>query len=115
MKQQLRSAFNSRQYMLSRDFEVYYYSDTHFRSVGSHSHDYYEIYLFAEGAVEMRIAGTRCPLSPGDLIVVPPGTPHQADILDPEQSYRRFVFWLSRDYCADLEARSADYLYLFRS
>lgn len=114
MKQQLRSVFNSRQYMLSRDFEVYYYSDTHFRSVGSHSHDYYEIYCFAEGVVEMRIAGTRCPLSPGDLIVVPPGTPHQADILDPERPYRRFVFWLSRDYCAALGNRSPDFLYLLR-
>ena len=34
MKQQnLRSAFNTRQYMLSKDFEIYYYSDTNPPSV----------------------------------------------------------------------------------
>ena len=42
-----RSTFNSRQYMLSEDFEVFYYSDIGFKSVGSHSHDYYEIYFFS--------------------------------------------------------------------
>ena len=36
------SKFISRQYMLSKDYEIYYYNDLHFHSVGSHSHDYYE-------------------------------------------------------------------------
>ncbi len=115
MKNKRRSAFNSRQYMLSRDFEIYYYSDLRFRSVGSHSHDYYEIYFFVDGAVQMRIGEGQYRLSPGDMIVLPPGTAHQADILDPERPYRRFVFWISRDYCAALGEQSPDYLYLFQS
>ena len=41
MKQELRSAFNTRQYMLSKDFEIYYYSDLHFQQVDPHRHDYY--------------------------------------------------------------------------
>ena len=115
MKSKRRSAFNSRQYMLSRDFEIYYYSDLRFRSVGSHSHDYYEIYFFVDGAVQMRIWEGQYRLSPGDMIVLPPGTAHQADILDPERPYRRFVFWISKDYCTALGEQSPDYLYLFRS
>ena len=48
MKHNLRSAFNSRQHMLSQDFEVFYYSDTLFQSVGVHTHTYYEFYFFLE-------------------------------------------------------------------
>ena len=30
MKKNLQSDFNTRQYMLSQDFEIYYYNDTNF-------------------------------------------------------------------------------------
>ena len=55
MKKERSTAFNPRQYMLSRDFEIYYYSDLHFQSVGRHSHDYHEFYFFVEGAVSMEL------------------------------------------------------------
>ena len=107
-----RSTFNTRQYMLSRDFEIYYYSDLHFTSVGKHSHDYYEFYFFVEGSVDMEIAGVRHPLSPGDLIVVPPGTSHRAVIKDDSAPYRRFVLWLSVDYLEMLVASAPEYGYI---
>ena len=113
MKKKLRSEFNSRQYMLSRDFEVYYYSDLHFSSVGRHSHAYTEVYLFCEGDVDMEIAGQRHPLQSGDVLVLPPGTEHRAIVRDDGKPYRRFVFWLSEDFCQALRAESPDYLYLF--
>ena len=74
MKRKLRSEFNSRQYMLSQDFELYYYSDLHFSSVGLHSHPYTEVYLFCEGEVDMEIEGRRRALRPGELLVLPPET-----------------------------------------
>ena len=113
MRKKLRSEFNSRQYMLSRDFELYYYSDLHFSSVGEHSHPYTEVYLFCEGEVDMEIAGRRCPLRPGDLLVLPPGTAHRAVVRSGETAYRRFVFWLSESFCETLRAESPDYLLLF--
>ena len=109
MKQR-STAFNPRQYMLSRDFEIYYYSDLHFQSVGSHAHDYYEFYFFVEGAVTMELAGRRYPLRQGDVIVVPPGVEHRALLTDESAPYRRFVFWLSRDYVQALASQSADYM-----
>ena len=109
----LRSEFNSRQYMLARDFEVFYYSDLRFHSVGRHSHPYTEVYLFCEGDVDMEIAGRTYPLRPGDVLVLPPGTEHRAAVRGDEAPYRRFVFWLSEEYCAALRAESADYLRLF--
>ena len=113
MKKKLRSEFNSRQYMLSEDFELYYYSDLHFSSVGSHSHPYTEVYLFCEGQVDMEIEGRRHPLHPGDVLVLPPGVMHMAVVRSGDEPYRRFVFWLSQDFCEALRAESADYLYLF--
>ncbi len=113
MKKKLRSEFNSRQYMLARDFELYYYSDLHFSSVGRHSHPYTEVYLFCEGEVDMEIGGRRHALRCGDVLVLPPGTEHRAVVRSGETPYRRFVFWLSEDFCAALRAESPDYLVLF--
>ena len=114
MAKRQSSQFNTRQYMLREDYEVYYYSDTHFRSVGSHSHNYYELYFFEEGAVTMVIDEKPYPLRTGDVIVIPPGIDHRAQLTDPEKAYRRFVFWVSQPFLTALECRSADYGYLLR-
>ena len=114
MKRQRSTAFVSRQYMLSKDYEIYYYSDLRFQSVGSHSHDYYEFYFFVEGAVTMEVGGRRYPLAVGDVVVVPPGVPHRAVLRDPAAPYRRFVFWLSREYAEALAAESVDTVFCLR-
>ena len=114
MAKRQTSQFNTRQYMLSEDYEVFYYSDTHFRSVGSHSHDYYELYFFEAGAVTMEIDGRGYPLKTGDVILIPPGVSHRALLTYPEKPYRRFVFWQSRPFLEALEARSPDCGYLLR-
>ena len=114
MPKRQSSKFNTRQYMLSEQYEVYYYSDTHFRSVGSHSHDYYELYFFEEGAVTMVIGAKAYPLRPGDVIVIPPGMDHRAILSDSETPYRRFVFWQRKAFLEALESRSPDYGYLLR-
>ena len=113
MKKKLHSEFNSRQYMLAQDFEVYYYSDLHFSSVGLHSHPYTEVYLFCEGEVDMEVERHCTPLHTGDVLVLPPETEHRALVRSNEKPYRRFVFWLSEDFCQKLRAESPDYLFLF--
>ena len=55
MKKKLQSAFHSRQYMLSKDFELYFYDDRNLAKIEAHSHNYYEFYFFAEGDVSMQI------------------------------------------------------------
>ena len=114
MAKRQTSQFNTRQYMLSEDYEVFYYSDTHFRSVGSHSHDYYELYFFEEGAVTMVIDEKPYPLRQGDVILIPPGVSHRAQLTDEEKPYRRFVFWVSQPFLAVLEGQSPAYGYLLR-
>lgn len=112
MKKKLQAKFSTRQYMLSEDFEIYYYNDPHFSPVDVHSHDYYEFYFFLEGAVSMYINGVPHPLSPGDVLLIPPGTPHQAVSSDPQKPYRRFVFWISKSYYEQLQLFSDCYSYI---
>lgn len=113
MKKSYRSAFNSRQYMYERDFELYYYSDLHFHSVSLHSHSCNEIYFFWEGEVEMEINGCIYPLHSGDVLVMPAGLEHKATVRSGETTYRRFVFWLSEEFCDTLRNEAPEYLYLF--
>ncbi len=114
MKKNLQTAFSTRQYMRSKDFEIYYYSDLGLSPVDSHSHDYYEFYFFLEGNVNISINGTLHPVKPGDFLLIPPGTKHHPCILDKEKPYRRFVLWISKDYCSQLTSASTDYIYLMQ-
>lgn len=112
MKKNLQTPFSTRQYMVSKDFEIYFYNDKGYYYVKSHSHDYYEFYFFIQGNITMRIESTDYGLQPGDLIVIPPDIPHYATVHDPDIPYQRFVFWLSREYYQQLIDSSSDYGYL---
>lgn len=118
MNKNLQTAFHTRQYMLSKDFELYYYSDSHediLRSkVKEHTHTYYEFYFFLEGNVSIQINGIEHPLKPGNMILIPPGTPHRALIHTIDIPYRRFVFWISESFCRRLEQESPDYMYIMK-
>ena len=109
MKKNLQSQFSSRQYMLSRDFEIYYYNDQALSKVEYHTHDYFEFYLFMEGDVAIEISGQKYPLTSGDVVLIPPHVAHHAVIEDQKKPYRRIVFWISQDYCDQLLAISPVY------
>ena len=114
MKKSLQSKFSPRQYMLSKDFEIYYYNDSQFSSVSDHTHDYYEFYVFMEGNVSMSIERRNYHLKPGDMVLIPPGTRHHVFDVEDNMPYHRFVFWISQDYCNKLMAYSTDYVYLMK-
>lgn len=114
MKKKLRTDFQIRQYMLNKDFEIYYYSDRNMKNVEYHSHDYYEFYFFLAGEVSIEIAGQSHNLVNGDMVLIPPDVQHRVTIMNPELSYQRFVFWISRDYLAHLTENSPEYNYLPR-
>jgi len=112
MKSRIQSPFTRRQYMLSQDFEIYYYSDTGHSNVELHAHDYYEFYFYMEGNVDFEIGDRRQPLGAGDFVIVPPGTMHRAFVVDPELPYRRFIFWISSDFAGQLGERFPDFSFL---
>ncbi len=94
------------------DFELYYYNDRRFTGVESHTHTYYEFYLFLEGDIIMEIDGHLYPLEPGDVILIPPGIPHHAVSDRNDVPYRRFVFWVSTEFLEKLAKSSSSYSYL---
>lgn len=114
MKKKLQTAFSTRQYMLAKDFEIYYYNDQHFTGVKSHTHNYYEFYFFLEGNIIMKVEQKEYPLKPGDLLLIPPEVAHHAVSPNPDQAYRRFVFWISTDYFRQLQSISPSYTYIMQ-
>lgn len=107
-----QSPFNPRQYMASKDFEIFYYDDTNLSNVESHTHDYYEFYFFLQGKISLQIAERTYPLKSGDVLLIPPGISHHLINRDESTPYRRFIFWVSRDYFEELRALSEDYAYI---
>lgn len=114
MKKKFQTTFSTRQYMLAKDFEIYYYSTRHLSKVENHTHSYYEFYFFLEGDVTMIIEDSSFLLKRGDVVLIPPGIHHYAVINSHEQPYRRFVLWISVDFCNRLLALSPDYVYLMQ-
>ena len=114
MKKNLQTKFSSRQYMLSGDFEIYYYCDRELKKVESHVHDYYEFYFFLEGDVSIEIEKEAQPLLHGDMVMIPPGLSHHCLIHSLDQPYRRFVLWITPAYCEQLLQLSSCYGYLMQ-
>ena len=113
MKKQLSMDFNTRQYMQSGDFELFYYNDTALKSVDAHEHDYYEFYFFLEGDVTYHIGDKSYQLEYGDCLLIPPDTPHYPQFHSYDKPYRRFVFWLNQDYHKKLRQTNEDLTYCF--
>lgn len=114
MKKNLQTKFSTRQYMLSKDFEIYYYKELPKSKLKDHSHNYYEFYFFLEGNVSIEIAGERHSLQYGDVVLIPPEVTHHVVIHDVEMPYRRFVFWISKEYANQLIQLSKSYGYLMQ-
>ena len=114
MKKELRTTFDTRQYMLSEDFEIYYYNDRNLPTLRDHTHNYYEFYFLLGGEVSIYIDSINYPLKPGDMILIPPGLHHHVFVHNPDLPYQRIVFWISQDYYNRLLEVSPDYGYLTR-
>jgi AraC-like DNA-binding protein len=114
MKKKLQTKFSTRQYMLSKDFEIYYYNDNVTSPVKPHTHDYYEFYFFLEGDIDMCVGDKSYRIKHADFVLIPPGTSHYPSFINKEKPYRRFVLWISRDYLNELMQISKDYGYMMQ-
>jgi len=100
MRQAL-STFHARQTMNNREFEVFHYKDVRPEGIMLHNHDFYEVYLFLDGAVEYQIENTIYPLVRGDMLLVSPMELHRP--ISHKGEYERIVLWISRPYLRGLE------------
>lgn len=113
MSKHYLSTFNTRQHMQTDDFEIFYYEDNVLAPVSMHQHDFYEIYFFLGGNVDIYLNETTYPLSYGDICLIPPALNHKPIFRDKELPYRRIVLWISPDYLQKLNQHYPDILYCF--
>ncbi len=114
-KKELSVSFNTRQYMETPDYELFYYKDVSLEHVSFHRHEYYEFYFFLEGSVDYQIRESTYPLKFGDFLLLPPGIPHRPLLRNTHTPYRRFVLWLGKDFYDRLAAQSQDLVYGFQT
>ena len=112
MKKNLTTAYDDRQYMISPEYELFYYQDTRaVKRTGMHTHSNYEYYFFLEGNVEARVNNEHYILSYGDILVVPPGIPHGLFVKNFDVPYRRFDMWISVPFYEKLLTLSENFSY----
>ena len=99
--------YSDRRQMHGNTYEIFHYREQRGREVEVHHHDFYEVYLLLDGAVEYWVDGEICRLEAGDLLLIHPQQLHRplpghADI------YERIVLWIDRDYLAMLSDEDID-------
>lgn len=100
-------SFDARQEMAAGGFEIQHKKDTGLQNVALHHHDFYEIYYLVSGEVTYLIEGRKCPVSPGDLLLVSPRELHLLSIAGPKD-YERYVLWIRADEVRRLSAPDCD-------
>ena len=114
LREEYKSDFTPRQYMISEEFEIYYYSNQKFMPSLDHSHTYYELYFFINGDIDFLINDCPYHLLPDDMVIIPPGVRHHAVARDNSKSYQRIVLWLHESFIKKLIEKSLDYNYAFK-
>lgn len=81
-----------------KEYEMYHSTwRSTLRYPALHAHDFYEFYLFLQGEATYIIEDYARVLSPGDLIIVPPGRLHRAAFDNLDRPYERLLAYVSTD------------------
>ena len=89
------SAFNILQKMSRDDIEIYHYCDEATFSVPRHRHDFYELYCLLSDSFVYHVENRQYDLTPGNLVLVPPGETHWPELGGPPRDIERIVLWLN--------------------
>lgn len=103
-----RQRFQTRQHMMSSDYEIYHYFDRGMTSIHLHHHDFFEVYFLIEGRVTSQIEGRNYDLKPGDIVLMNTSELHQTIIYDLDKPYERIVLWLNRNFLKELSTEQSD-------
>jgi len=98
------SPFDVRQVMQENDFEIFHRLDRASGSIEPHSHDFFEIFFPRTEGIEYAVEGQRYRLSPGMVVMVPPGETHFTRVSVPGLEVERFILWLDTGFVESLTA-----------
>lgn len=96
------TSFETRQDMLTEDFEIFFYNDAASDGIAAHSHDFYELYCLLSGDVDVLVDGRRYTPRPGSLLLIAPGELHRPEYPMPARSVERIVLWLGSEFVRSL-------------
>lgn len=89
---------------LTRKFEAFHYLSPNFHTLGFHSHDFYEIYLYIQGSTLYYVEDTVYDLIPGDILIIPPGYMHRPVIINPDAEYERMYLWVEESTLREIQS-----------
>ncbi len=101
-------AYQTRQQMHEKDYEIFYYSDSKLDKVSLHHHDFYECFFFISGNVSYYIEGKTYTLKPGDIVLVNTTELHQLIVMDHSVAYERIVLWIDKNFLNSLSTDQTD-------
>lgn len=107
--------YQTRQHMLSSNYEIYHYLSNDIKSVNIHHHDFYEVYFFISGDITYLIEGKSYYLKSGNIVLVNSKELHQAIINSEEDPYERIVLWINKVFLKDLSNEETDLSFCFES
>ena len=93
--------FDSRQYMLAVDMELFHYRSSKLLNIEYHNHDFYEVYFLVSGKVAYSIEGRSYALQPGDVLILSDQEMHRPSQAG-EEPYERIVIWVRPAYLKTL-------------
>lgn len=95
--------------MVARGYEAHIYAHMDTPRVTLHYHaDFFEIYCLLEGGVLYQVERRQYALSPGSLLILPPGTLHWPAHIDEDKPYRRMFLWVEREMLRALSTAQTD-------
>ena len=78
-------------------------------AVPLHSHSFYEIIFVLDGKVDYLIGSRSYVLQGGDVVIIPPGIPHQPLISESlSNPYKRYSLWIDTSYLEDVLKKYPD-------
>lgn len=102
----MRYVYREADFPLSTD---YYYECTHtinyevFPRVPTHTHNYYEIYVYRNGSVKLSIEDKLYEVKNGDIMIIPPYTIHQLIPLGHNTVYDRIYLYITEACLASMQ------------
>ncbi len=84
---------------MKTNFALSHNKDIYTKEILFHSHDYYEIYFFADGNVKYYVENESYELKKGDVLLIPPGKLHRP-VIEENVPYERYVLWIYNSYLA---------------
>lgn len=85
---------------MKKNYMLFHNKEKYTEPVQFHSHDYYEIYFFADGNVKYYVENEDYELKKGDVLIIPPGKLHRP-VIDQNLIYERYVLWIFNSFLRD--------------